>query len=123
VFKDLSAKTSKLFAILVLFFSVAYFGLVPSVFAFGFNITSENFLARLYQIAFGIGIGSGVILVGVGGISIATAAGDPEKIKEGREQVTSALIGIAVVILSVVILNILGVQILGLSPRFWDVSF
>lgn len=94
----------------------------PALVAAGesFKIEEGNFLSRIYQIAFGIGIGAGVILVGAGGLKIATATGDPEKIKEGREQVVSALIGIAVVILSVVILNIIG-QVLGISPtEFWN---
>jgi hypothetical protein len=85
-----------------------------------FGFTEQNFLNRIFQIAFGIGIGSGVVLIGVGGLTIATAAGNPEKIQAGRDQITSALIGLFVVIFSLVILKILGVDLLGLPNEFWN---
>lgn len=86
-----------------------------------FNINETNFLSRVFQIAFGVGVGSGIILIGVGGLTIASAAGDPEKINQGRDQIVSALIGLTVVVFSIVILEILGVDLLGLGKGFWNI--
>lgn len=65
----------------------------------------------------GVGIG-GVLAVGLlayGGFTILTSSGDPEKLMQGREIITNALMGLALVILAVVVLQWLGWDILGIG--------
>ena len=52
-----------------------------------------------------------------GGISIILAGGNPEKINEGKEIITSALSGLLFIVLSLFILRLIGVDILQL-PGF-----
>ena len=42
-----------------------------------------------------------------------TSQGDPEKLNEGKERFTSALIGLVFIIMSVFLLRVIGVDILG----------
>ncbi len=65
----------------------------------------------------GAGIG-GVVAIGLvalGAGKILTSAGEPEKLMEGREMITNALMGLAMIVLSVFILQFLGVDILGIT--------
>lgn len=61
-----------------------------------------------------IGSGLAFLLSLWGGVSIILAGGNPEKIKEGREIITSAISGLLFIIFSVVLLRIIGVNILGI---------
>ena len=97
-----------------------YFAAPTSAFAQNFfKIDADNFLPRIFQIAFGVGIGSGIILIGISGLTIATAAGNAEIIQKGREQLMSALIGLGVVVFSLVILNTLA-GLFGIPPEFYN---
>jgi vacuolar-type H+-ATPase subunit I/STV1 len=52
-----------------------------------------------------------VIMMIVGGLSITTAGGDPDKVKKGKTTLLSAVVGLMVVMLAGVIVNI--VMIIG----------
>jgi len=48
----------------------------------------------------------------LGAIQILTSAGNPDKVKAGKELITSALSGLLLVILSIFLLKLIGVDIL-----------
>ncbi len=49
-----------------------------------------------------------------GGVTIILAGGNPEKINEGREIITSAVTGLIFILFSVFLLRFIGVDILGI---------
>jgi hypothetical protein len=53
--------------------------------------------------------------VALGAGKILTSSGEPEKLMEGKEMITNALMGLALIVLSVFVLEFLGVQILGIT--------
>ena len=67
-------------------------------------------------ITFGIGIAGGVafLLLIYGGFKFMFSFGNPENIQQGREIITSAIIGLLVVVFSVFLLRLIGISILGL---------
>lgn len=66
----------------------------------------------------GIGGGFGVFIIGLSGLQIALASGDPKKMKAAQELFLAALSGILLLALCVALLNFIGVSILGL-PLFF----
>jgi hypothetical protein len=64
-----------------------------------------------------MGGGIAFLLSLFGGITIILAAGDPEKINQGKQIIGSAISGILFIILSVLLLRLIGVDILQL-PGF-----
>ena len=48
------------------------------------------------------------------GYKFMTSQGDPERVKEAREILTSAVIGLLFLIFSLVILEVIGVDLLGI---------
>lgn len=84
--------------------------------AFGrINATPGAFISQLIRIGIGIGSGIALLLIIYGSFKIATSQGTPEAISEGREIITSAVIGLVFMVLSVSLMQILGVDILGLG--------
>ncbi len=65
-------------------------------------------------ITIGLGLGGGIVLVMiiVGAFMLSVSQGDPNKTKEAKEIITSAIIGLLFVIFSVTILQFIGVSIL-----------
>jgi hypothetical protein len=76
------------------------------------NIALVEFLLRW---AVGIGGGVAFILLVVSGFMIMTASGNPEKLQAGKELMTSAIMGLIMLIFSVFLLKIIGVDILQLT--------
>ena len=72
-----------------------------------------------YLLRIGIGMGGGIafLLIIFGGFQILTSAGNPERLNEGKELVSSAIAGLLMVIFSIFLLKIIGVDILGI-PGF-----
>jgi hypothetical protein len=72
-------------------------------------------------ITIGLAVGGGVVLVMilVGSFMLSVSQGDPNKTKEAREIITSAIIGLLFVIFSVTILQFIGVSILHI-PGFGE---
>ena len=72
-----------------------------------------NVLAILLSVSGGIAI----ILIIAAGYQLVTSRGNPEKVKEARERITSAITGLLLIIFSVLILQIIGFDFLHL-PGF-----
>jgi hypothetical protein len=62
-----------------------------------------------------LGAGIAFLLSLWGGVTIILAGGNPEKINEGKEIITSAVSGLLFIIFSVVLLRFIGVDILGIG--------
>lgn len=72
-------------------------------------------------IVLGLSFGGGVVLIMilVGSFMLSVSQGDPNKTKEAKEIITSAIIGLLFVIFSVTILQFIGVEILHI-PGFGE---
>ncbi len=64
-----------------------------------------------------IGGGLATLLSLWGGVTIILAGGNPEKINEGKEIITSAISGILFIVFSVFLLRFIGVDILGILAK------
>ena len=73
------------------------------------NINSG--VATALNAVFGIVAIVAVIMVIIGGVSMATSQGDPSRVKKGRMAITYGLIGMAVCLLAFAIVNIVLVSI------------
>ena len=80
------------------------------------NIPTEpqNLVTWILCNAVVIGGGLAMLLSLWGGITIILGGGNPEKINEGKEIITSAISGILFIIFSVFLLRFIGVDILGI---------
>src|SRR5258706_3156999 len=82
----------------------------------GFQNT-DNFVGTIFKWAVGIGGGISFLLIIFAGFLIMTSAANPERLKEGKELMTSAISGIILLILSIFVLRVIVVDILKL-PGF-----
>lgn len=71
-------------------------------------------VSGVMRFAVGAGGGIALLLMIFGAFQMITSAGNPEAIKKGQEQFTSAIIGLLFIIFSTLLLKIIGVDILGL---------
>ncbi len=78
------------------------------------DINSGGFLRTILLTSVGIGGGLALILMIYGIFIITTSSGIPDKLKQGQEIISSAIIGLIFIILSIVMMNLIGVQLLGL---------
>lgn len=78
---------------------------------------TSDFVTILFQGALGIAGGIAFLLILLGGLKILTSAGNPEGLAEGREIITSAIVGLLLIIFSVFVLRFIGVDILAI-PGF-----
>lgn len=78
------------------------------------DATEDSFFTSVIKIAVGLGGGLALILMLFGVFIVTTSAGIPDKLKEGKEIITSAISGLIFIILSVFLLRLIGVDILGL---------
>jgi hypothetical protein len=72
-------------------------------------------LSFILKWAIGIGGGIAFLLMLYAGFMIMTASGDPERLKAGQELLTSAIVGLILLIFSIFILKFIGIDILGLG--------
>ncbi len=78
-------------------------------------ITTEDpagFVGSLLKFAIAIGGGIAFLLMLFGVFQIITSSGDPERLKGGQETITSALIGLLMIIFSLFLLRLIGIKIL-----------
>lgn len=63
-----------------------------------------------------IGVGGGIALLFIiyASLQIITSSGNPDKLQEGRDMLTSTIVGILMTIFSIFLLRIIGVNILGI---------
>lgn len=71
-----------------------------------------GFVSSLLKIGLGISFGAAFIVMLYSAYLLQTSQGNPEKIKKARDYLSSAIIGILVVIFATFILQLVGVQIL-----------
>ena len=81
------------------------------------NPSPSGIFEVFFRIGIGIAGGIAFLLIVFGGFQIITSAGNPEKLNEGKEAVSSAIAGLLMIIFSIFLLKIIGVNILGL-PGF-----
>jgi len=87
--------------------------------AIGCITTSDTQEFTIWLLKTGIGIAGGIalLLMIMGGILIILSSGDPQKLQSGKDILTSAILGLVVIIFSVFLLQLIGVQIL-MIPGF-----
>lgn len=68
----------------------------------------------LLTIAIGVAGGIAFLLIVYGGFRMAFSQGDPKAVQEARDIITSAIVGLLLIVFSVFLLNLIGVDILGL---------
>ena len=73
---------------------------------------TNDFIGFMIRLSIGMGGGIALVLIAVSGFMITTSGGDREKLQAGKELLTSALIGLGMIIFSVFILDLIGVRIL-----------
>lgn len=61
-----------------------------------------------------MGGGLAILLSLLGGVTIVLAGGNPEKINEGKEIITSAISGLLFILFSIFLLRFIGVDVLGI---------
>ena len=75
------------------------------------------FASFILKWAVGIGGGLAFLLILSGVFEVITSSGDPEKLSNGKDTITSAVVGLLFIIFAIIILRIIGVDILGI-PGF-----
>jgi hypothetical protein len=81
------------------------------------STSPAGFIKTLMGVVLSIAGGLAVLLIMISGYRMMVSQGNPENIKNAKDQLTAAIIGLLFVIFSLVILQIIGVNILGL-PGF-----
>lgn len=76
-----------------------------------------SFILKVFGILLASSGAIAILLIMRAGYKIMTSRGNPEGIKEGREQITAAIVGLLFLIFSLVFLQIIGSDLLGL-PSF-----
>jgi len=74
----------------------------------------SSFITFIFKWAIGIAGGIAFILIVISAFQIMTSQGDPKRMQAGKELLTSAIMGLILLIFSVFILRIVGVEILNL---------
>ncbi len=74
----------------------------------------EGFVKALFGVLLSLSGGIALLLIIRSGYQMMMSQGEPEKLKEARERLTSVVVGLLFLIFSLVILEIIGVDILGL---------
>ena len=83
-----------------------------------------TYIKLIYQFASGIVAGLAAIMIVIGGIQYATAAGNPKAIASAKETIISAIIGLVIVATGYLILGLFGTQFTNLSdPTLPDASY
>lgn len=81
------------------------------------NVSPEGFVKSFFGILLSISGGIALFLIIISGYKLVASRGNPEKITEAKDRLTSAIIGLLFIIFSLVILQIIGVDILDI-PGF-----
>ncbi len=75
--------------------------------------TSPAGLVRsVMSVLLGLSGGTSILLIVAAGYQLMVSQGNPEKVKEGRERLTAAIVGLIFIIFSVAILQFIGITIL-----------
>ena len=76
--------------------------------------SSSDLIGFVLKWAIGIGGGIAFLLIVYSGFIILTSQGDPKRLQAGQELLSSALMGLILLIFSVFILRIIGIDILSI---------
>lgn len=77
----------------------------------------KDFVATVLRFTLGIGGGLAFLMMLLGAFQMITSAGNPDTLNAARERMTSAIIGLLMIIFAVLLLQIIGVGILNI-PGF-----
>lgn len=77
----------------------------------------NNLLGTILRLGLGLAGGIAFLLILFGGLQIMTSAGNPEHLNAGRELISSAIIGLILILFSIFLLQFIGVNIIGI-PGF-----
>lgn len=81
--------------------------------AFGcISRSPESIIERLITVGLGMGGGVALLMFLAGGFILTTSQGEPKRVSDAKEMITSSVIGLVFVIFSVTILQFIGVTIL-----------
>lgn len=80
-------------------------------------VEKTEFVTWILKWAIGIGGGVAFILIVFGAFQVITSSGDPDKVKAGKDKITSAVSGLIFIIFSLFLLQLIGVKILNI-PGF-----
>ena len=81
------------------------------------NTEPGKLVSGLVKVATAAGGAIALLLMILGSLKMILSGGSPDRLKEGREQFTSAVIGLLFIIFSVLLLQVIGVDILNI-PGF-----
>lgn len=81
------------------------------------DTSPTGFAQKLLTLSIGIAGGIAFLMIILGALQVQTAAGNPEKMNQGREIIEGAIIGLLIIVLAIFILKIVGVNILSI-PGF-----
>lgn len=76
-------------------------------------VTFNDLLSRIYSLLYPIGIALGLFFIAKAGYTIMMSEGNPTKISQGKEELTSAVLGTLFILLSLVILRVIIRALLG----------
>lgn len=77
-------------------------------------IEQQGMITFLLRWAIGIAGGIAFILIIIASFQIMTSQGDPKRLQAGKELLSSAIMGLILLIFSAFILRVIGVDILGI---------
>jgi len=72
-----------------------------------FGIDESRIAGTIYDLLFPIGIAIGLFAIIAAGYSFMTSQGQPDKVKEAKEKLTAAVVGVLFIVLSIVILRVI----------------
>ncbi len=72
-----------------------------------YGIEIEEVAGTIYDILFPIGLAIGLFSIIIAGYAFMTSQGQPDKVKEAKEKLTAAVVGILFIVLSIVILRVI----------------
>ena len=97
---------------------------VDSNCAFGVNqytgpiIDIDSLLSSIFSLLYPAALLLGMAFIAKAGYSYMTSEGNPQKVREAQEELTSAILGILFILLSVVILRVIIGSVLGVNVGF-----
>lgn len=84
---------------------------------------SDLFVKSILSIVFGVAGGIAFLAVLAGTFIVLTSAGDPDKLQNGKDIITSSIFGILLILFSVFLLRLVGLEILAIPGFGWDWLF
>lgn len=98
--------------ILILFITLSSFFLISPKSALSAQTKLQDPVNKIVNYSTGIGGVIAFILIVIGGFQIILSSGNPERVKAGKEMITSAIAGLLLIIFAVFILKLIGADIL-----------